>query len=463
MKKLAALFFVVVVLCLAACSVAPPDDELISKTSKSGGVAPSSKDLSSDAFQIINNERMNCSTDNGYYYLTNGIIRLKDGTVAHHMMYLDYGLKKEIYLCNRPGCGHDTTECPAVFTEKEVDMGGSMFVHENFLYLFSHEQDRDGSSYHQPNSGGSSMQEGAPSMRGTTAVLYRMNLDGTDRKQVYTFDGALALENMVIGGEQALYFITKKLAAGQVDNQIEFISSTERTLVQLNTKTWKLETVGLMKTDTKIIGTFDGSLITSQIVFDHELSKAEQYNEDAYLEAYKNSETHLAFFDPVSGESEVLLKLPNKNLNSYAVHNRELYVSTEGEGQIWQVDLKTKKKTKFAQTASSLIRSVHQDVLMCSDWETQSGEDALTVFIQFDSGKIGQSRLVTSSLKSPIEIRAEARDFFLVIYDIDAEIDTAYDNGQYTVNGYKYALLGKEDLYQGRGNYQPVEMIGFGE
>ncbi len=414
------------------------------------------------SFKIVNNGRLNCSTEDGYYYLPQENTRLQDGSYASRMMYMDYSTKQEIFLCNRPGCGHDTAECPAVFDQTSMNLAGSLFIHEGFLYAFSHDQDRAGASSFSSDSGGV-MTEGAQSISSTPAVLYRMNLDGTDRKKVFSFESGLALEDMVLGGDGALYFITKKLSAESVDQRTSYVTATQRKLMKVDTQTWECSEVCPLDTDWEIIGTWKDGLVMSNFVFDHELTTAERTDEDAYIAAFKNSVTEYSIFYPEDGRRETLLELPNTHLNTAAVHGGLLYTSTDGEGNIRRTDIETKVTESFAQTNENQILAAYTDVLYCGEWGRGAASAPVSYFVRYEDGAVLSSGLVTEAMGSEVEVRAELSDRFLVIYDMDAQLDTAYDNGQYSVYGYKYALIGKEDFYTGKAAYEPIAMIGFGE
>ena len=136
-----------------------------------------------------------------------------------------------------------------------------------------------------------------------------------------------------------------------------------------------------------------------------------------------------------------------------------------GEEKIRQIDLKTKEETTFVETNANQILYVYQDVLLSSVWHSVDSDfqDGTMYFIHYDNGRIDKSGLMTASMGTPIEIRGETKDTFLVIYDIDAKKDTQFGNDQYSIQGYKYALIEKDDLYKGKANYQTIEMVGFGE
>lgn len=414
------------------------------------------------SFEIINNGRLNCSNEDGYYYLTQEGVKLADGAYGSRMMYMDYATKQEIFLCNRPGCSHDTTECPAVFDQASMHLAGSLFIHEGFLYAFSHEQDQAGATFMSSDSGGV-MTEGDPGIGNAQAALYRMNLDGTDRKKVLSFEAGLALEDTVLGGDGTLYFITKKLSGEQVDARTSYVTAAQRQLVKVDTQTWESSQICQLDTDWQIIGTWKDGLVISSFIFDHELTTEELTDENAYVAAFKNSVTQYSIFYPADERREQLLELPNTQLNTAAVHGGSLYTSTDGAGNIRRTDLESKETGVFVETNANQILEAYDDVLYCSEWGRGNASAPTSYFVRYEDGTVLSSNLVTETMGSDVVVRAELADRFLVIYDEDATLDTAYDNGQYSVFGYKYALIAKEDFYTGKAGYEPIAMIGFGE
>lgn len=460
MRKITLLFFTAALTAaLTACEQAPEAASSGKHIEINENSIGASASRAAASMEVINHGRMNCSTEDGYYYLTQEGARLSDGSYGSHMMYMDYNTKQEIYLCNRPGCGHDTTDCPAFFEQFSVNLAGSLFIHEGYLYVFSHGQDQDGSMATALD-GDSVMTSGGQSIDASPAVLYRMNLDGTDRKTVFTFDAGLALEDTVLGGDNTLYFITKKLSSEQLDPLTTHVTATERMLVKVDTRTWESSQVSELNTDWKILGAWKDRLVVSRIAYEHELTKEELTDKDAYIDAYRNSVTEYSIFYPEAQQEKQLLKLPNVQLNTAAVHGGHLYTSTEGEGNIRRTDLESGETSVFVETDANEILGAYSDVLYCHQWETSASK---AYFIRYEDGTVYSCGLVTEPMGNPVEIRAEMADRFLVIYDVDAKLDTAYDNGQYSVFGYKYALIGKQDFYTGNAAYEPVAMIGFGE
>ena len=62
--------------------------------------------------------------ENGYYYI--------DSNENSNIKYFDYATKKEIYLCNKPNCNHDTDKCSSYL---EIGENREMFIYNNYIYL----------------------------------------------------------------------------------------------------------------------------------------------------------------------------------------------------------------------------------------------------------------------------------------------------------------------------------------
>lgn len=175
------------------------------------------------------------NTENGYYYITEETMELKDESYAHHLFYVDFETKQEVHLCSDSSCQHDTETCTAVLPMEEFEADSSIFVYQNKLYILSRPYDDDGSSSVMVV-GDESFFESQP------AVLYRMELDGSNREIVYRFDPDVTVENSVLADGNGLYVVTKKLASKQ-EGEVNFTTSSEREIIRINTVTWKSQTV----------------------------------------------------------------------------------------------------------------------------------------------------------------------------------------------------------------------------
>ena len=403
-----------------------------------------------------------CSNENGFYYLTQDTAELKDGSYGYLLMYMDFATRQEVYLCNNTGCNHDTPDCTSVFSYDEAGDDSIPFLYGTSLYLLSKPYDNDG-TVSVDMLGGTGEGDEASSGNSKPAVLYRMNPDGTGRTRVYEFGADTTVEEAVLGDDTGLYFITKELASEQSGNST-YVKSSKRKLVRVDTESWKESVVcnfdftqDEKEDDWRLLGVYDSCLVLMNTRYDSEATWEELQDDDVWRERYDNSMNQFGRYDLEDGSFEVVYTASNKNLNAYKQRGSVLYVSEDGTGKIRRIDLKTGEESEFAELDCNYICGGYEDVLCSKAWN--DADDSTLYFIDYDSGEICHSSLVNKSTGWPLEIKAETKDYFLVVYDYDA---TDNGDGSYEILQNKYALIAKEDLYQGRENYLPVQMVGKG-
>ena len=121
-----------------------------------------------------------CSTDAGFYYLTEKDSELADGSYAPHLMYMDYATCQEVYLCSDSSCQHNTEDCTSVLAGASSD--GRIFTWDGYLYFLDRAPDTSGSTI--INILGDSK---TTNVQAEQAKLYRMKLDGSERERIYSF------------------------------------------------------------------------------------------------------------------------------------------------------------------------------------------------------------------------------------------------------------------------------------
>ena len=129
-----------------------------------------------------------CSTEDGFYYLTEKDSELADGSYAPHLMYMDYATCQEVYLCSDSSCQHNTEDCTSVLAGASSD--GRIFIWDGYLYFLDRSPDTSGSTI--VNILGDF---GAANVEADQAELYRMNLDGSGRVRIYSFDADATVED----------------------------------------------------------------------------------------------------------------------------------------------------------------------------------------------------------------------------------------------------------------------------
>ncbi len=391
-----------------------------------------------------------CCTAEGYYYLSGDWETLQDGQAARHLMYMDFASRQEIYLCSDAACTHNTEDCTSVFPVDEFHTCTALFAWNDSLYIMSKDLDSEGTVIMGSFDGTSGVEtEAAPT------VLYRADLDGTSREKVHAFDSLLTVEDCVVGDEDGLYLITKKVTTEQGEGT-SYQTAAERELVYLDLSTGK-ETV-LFSMDFgdhiswEIIGCTDRRLVLYGIDFGRELSEAEKHSDDNSI--YDNSYDVFATLDVDSGSLQEIYRMYAPESRSYETDGNNLYYSVIGEGKIISVDLRTAEQKTLCTLFQDSIWGMVGERLY-----TRDAADKTYYFIDGNTGEVSHCGLVDKSLGYSLDIIAETEDQVLVIYDTDA---TPKGDGSYIINGYQYGLIPKEDLFAGRDNFAPIRMIGDG-
>lgn len=399
-----------------------------------------------------------CGTENGYYYLTGDTVELRDGSYGAHLMYMDYAAGREIYLCSTAGCKHDSPDCPAVFLYDDFPTTTTkLFVFQNNLYILSREYDDDGTM----SSEGINIGGDGNTVESQPAVLYRANLDGTERKEVYVFDPKLTLEDLVIGDDHGIYLITKKLAAEKDENKT-YTTSTERKIVYLSLDSFDIKEICPMTFDDSVrwnvIGCYQNSFVLSGTDYGREYSREEYWDDDAYKELYNNSSEVYALLDPGEGKIKEICRMQNKYENSAKILGDSLYLSSTENQNIEAINMETGEKKTLCALKQNFIMDAIGDALCCRDWNLS--EDPVFYFVNVKTGEITHSPLVIRCNGWAVEFRAQTASDILFIYDYDA---TDNGDGSYEIHRYKYALIAKEDLFSGQENYREIEMVGSGQ
>lgn len=422
----------------------------------------SSKGQAVEGLQILNDSDhlANCYTKDGYYYLTEDATELEDGTWGTHLMYMDFATKQEVYLCSNAGCKHNTADCPSVFLMNEFPLYASgIFVYGDKLYVLSKESDNEGSVTQDLVV---SSDDAAVETEAAKAVLYEMNLDGTNRQKVFTFDVGLTVEDVVLGDESGLYFVTKKLSNTMGEGNNSVTTSTDRKLVFWNKSTQKAEDICSLNFEDginwKIIGCMDNALVLSGTDYGKALTTDDYTkSDDDWNNMYKNSSEVVATLDLNTKTLDEKYRMDNATLHSIAVMDGTLYVSNSETGEIKTINLTTKEEKVLCTLAQNYIMNTFDHVLCCDTWNDEN--DRTYYFVNTDTGEVQHSSLVNQALGWNLKFKAEVGSQILVIYDYEY---TPLGDNSYDITQYKYALIDKSDLYAENAKYEPILMVGKG-
>ena len=390
------------------------------------------------------------TTNDGYYYLTD-YSRLNNGKLAKHLMYIDFKTKQEIHLCNNSACTHKTEDCTSVFNKDEFQFDSKVFIWNNKIYVISKSTDTSGQV-----AMGVLGETSKSNVESNKAVLYKLNLDGTNREKIYTFDDNATIEDFVIGSGNGIYLIAKKVETKYTGGNA-YNTSSERKLIYLDFNTKKESTILSMNRndniDWKVIGSTKRNLILHGIDLGGQVTDEEKHNNN---DLYKNSSDVFALLDIDKDTLKEVyrVKAPSR---TYTVDEKNLYYNIDGNSKILKIDLKTGKEETLANLSSVWVDRVIDNKLLCI---TNSGKNPISYFIDVDTGKMTESKLVNKSTGFSIEIISTSQKEVLAIYDSDVTFNS---DGSWTTHSNKYGVISKEDFYSGKDNFKGIKRVYGGE
>lgn len=456
MKKIA-MFVIVSALFCSLCACSKSFEKPIEKRGSDTGNEQKIKGVE----MLCNAENLkSCYTNEGYYYLAEDVVELKNGEYGTQLMYMDFATQQEIFLCSNTGCKHNTVDCPAVFTTEEFPtMSSGIFVYKDKVFILSKPLDEEGAVTQEYSI---DVENNSVEEKTQQTILYQMNMDGTNRHKVYTFDAGLIVEDIVLGSNDGLYFVTKKLSTTMEKGNDRVATSSDRTLVFLDKKFKNPKEICSLESEDgimwKISGCFQNKLVLEGVDYGKKLT-VDDYtlNDDAWNELYKNSGDIIAVLDLNTSTLDKKYRFDNSREHSMAVIDNILYISYADEKEIKSIHLENGEEKTLCSLPQNLIVNTFDNILCCRNWDLAS--DYTYYFVDKTTGEIQHSPLVNKSLGWSLEFKAEVGSRVLVIHDYEF---TPLDDDAYDITQYKYALIEKEDLYTGNANYHPIKMSGKG-
>lgn len=409
--------------------------------------------IGSNLHFLTSDENPNCYTENGYYYLS-GPEKLSDGSYGYQLMYMDFATAQEIYLCNNAGCTHNTPDCPAVFLEKDnFSIFTLAFTHKDGLYFLTKDGDMDGTLVQEII-----MDDSVPiETESRSTVLWRANLDGTNREKIYTFDSSVTLEDSIWADDRGIYVITKKLSAEKTEEGT-YTTSSERKLVYLNLETLEEKMICSLEFEEdyswKVMGCYDGTIVMKGIDYGREVTSQELFDDDGYKELAENSEDVIATVDLDTGKLTEKYRISNKEEHSVITKDNILYLSYGKEGSIKGINLDSGEEKELCKLENCWLYKTLDDKLCCTAWDLAN--DPTYYYVDIHTGEISHSGLVNKFTGWSLEFLVELENDVLVIYDNKG---IKNPDGSYELTWNQYGLISKSDLFNGVDNFRKIEMI----
>ena len=393
-----------------------------------------------------------CSTDEGFYYLTERETELADGSYAPHLMYMDYASCQEVYLCSDSSCQHNTEDCTSVL--KGASLEGRIFIWNGYLYFLDRDSDTGGTVITDLT--------GETDIEAEQAGLYRMNLDGSGRELVYQFEAGATVEDLALGGNEGIYFVTKKLGSSRGDSGT-YVTTSERKLICLDPDAGNAKTVCSLDfgdgRNWEVIGCGGNRVVLEAYQYPDGMTdeEASALDSDQYMEVLKNSSIVYAALNLDTGEKKDLLTQSGRETVSALVLGGYLYTSSQSGNDIVKTDLVTGEQSILCSLPENYLYQTLGNLLCCVSYDSM--EDGGYYFVNPDTGEISRCSLMNQSLDFPLDLMAVTGDRVLAVYDYEY---TDLGDGSYEINRYQYGLIDLEDLRNSAADFTPVRMIGEG-
>ena len=254
MKKMFILLTAVLALSLTACDKADNSSENISgNNSEIGGEnslsnstgestgsteqnAPDMPSTGANPIMLANEDYpahdwySSFGTDDGIYNIKEA--HSKEIGTYGYIMYTDYASGQEVYLCSDSSCNHNTERCSSYLHNRDFIIGHEprLFVYNNSLYYLSVSAVKDVNT--------ATITTGVPYEDDRPPRLYRMELDGSNRELVYTFDKELGVLPFAAGDGNALWFFVKTpTMSHDEERHVYFYATKDPTLIKLDLST----------------------------------------------------------------------------------------------------------------------------------------------------------------------------------------------------------------------------------
>lgn len=450
MKKVIALLTVIILL-MSGCSKGDTNsNQSTSETSDGNG---SSNDDSVSEIPdstgnkvpvIVSKNAINLSghgDEMGYYYISDYKEDENRDSYAN-IMYVDYATGKEVYLCNKANCSHDSDSCASFLTLSDSD--SYIFSDNGQLYLFT-----KGLSSSMIMGGDGTQAEIAP-------TIYRMNADGSDKKKLYVLESGyeVSSEDKLILLDGHLYCVLEKNELVE-DSNSYIIKSTDRSLVSIdlsNGKYTSLQTIGEYQ---HVIGAYGEKIIFGEIKFKTELTDEQTADYTEYKRQLELANYAISSCD-TSGLVGEIANIPYKECDNVIIYGNRAFYTYYGTSTIKYVDLDTMKIGTLAEGLQTIphVMDIYDGKLLCQHWK---GNTVVSYFgVDYLTGEVKDINLYDKSSNEAVMVLSDAGESLLVINGYQKKQHEVYTD-QIEIKGYKFALIRKDDFFSGKSNYTQID------
>lgn len=434
---------------------APSDTKAITSGEEKKETQTKENDKKNDVIQLTDSIWQNSyNTEDGRYTIITR--EMEDGNSFDCIAYVDYETAQQILLCNKPNCNHDSEDCSAVLPEEMLfSQQTYLFGDGQYLYLAASPYDNAGTMEVETSSSADGIYFQTSSEEPPT--LYRINLDGTSREKLYTFQDGTILEGQFFCDDNYFYTVTKKLES-ETEGNTTYTAAYDKKLVRIDRESGKEEDVLSLDTDAAILGCYGRNMILGVTDYGKELTEKEIADDATFRAAYENSVYKITSVNIDTKEVTPLKEIKQSQLHSELLKEGCLYISYEKDTGIEKMNLATGEQTTIPTEKNYCLAYEIDGTLLGSEWNMDTNEQY--DFIDTKTGETRECTLQTSE-KTPVTIISETSDSLFVWYDyVNVEEYVAWmDVTQEVIGKTHYGMIKKSDYLNNVGNYKEVTML----
>lgn len=383
------------------------------------------------AFVSVTNQ---VNYENGYFYIR----KISDGNkIRMNIMYFDYDTRKEVYLCNKPNCNHNSNSCSSYLKFSEMN---ELFYYNNYLYLINTQVS---SNVISVNADGTVNDD----LEGSPTTVYRMNLDGTNKTKLFSVPSGTQMAMPYIVNGNILYAFLEEY---KTENTTSIITSRKLIAVHLDTGKYDFIIDG---TNKSFIGGYQDKIVLKEIEYKNDPSKFENDDQEYFNNLY-HSNVKIKLLDLSDKKEKVIYEDIYKNLEILDIYKNRIYFIGQGSKSLEYLDLDTMKKALLKELSEiGATFSVIDDKILIHYNKSGKAE-----YIDLKTNDTMNFTLKDNNDKF-IKILSSNKDSYFVM------IEEVYGDEYTTWAGTKnrrlletnYALVKKEDYWASRTNY--IKMI----
>lgn len=371
---------------------------------------------------------------NGYFYIN------RDN---NKIMYFDYNSKKEVYLCNKPNCKHDNEDCSAYL---KIGQNNELFYYNDYLYFINAEAagniisvDFDGNRKDN---------------KGNPATIYRMNLDGTDKKKLFIAPSGTQMSMPYLIKENILYCFLETYKINNDKSDSVASSVTERKLIAINLDTGKYVSIvdGLHKS---FLGEYEGKIVLQEILY---IKNPDSFgdNTKGYIDNLYNSKTKIILLDTNTKNEEIVYEGLYKNVETLKFYKDGIYFMGQNSKSIEYLNFKTKKYEiiKELPKIDYQISTIKDDKMLIYSYIDRNAYVKDAYVIDLKTKDMNEFSLKDKNGYLINILSSNDAYYFVKIESIlGKEYTTWAGTKQQEIIGTNYGLIRKEDYWASNPNY----------